>query len=368
VTSAPEREIRICLIIHNFIPGGMERVMAELAWHLSTKPGVDLHLLVYGYQRQFFYSLPDSIVLHEPDFTFNNSNRFWSTIRTSFFIRRTIQRVNPDTALSFGAYWNSFVLLSLLGLKIIIYISDRSRPDKNLGKWQEFLRKCFYPKASGFIAQTTRAAEIAKARKLNRNIRIIGNPIRKIQMDQTIERENIVLNVGRLIRTKNLDRIIRMFASIRMPGWKMVLVGGDAQGQNLMRELKQLVETLSAQDIIFFEGYQKDIESYYRRSKIFVFTSSSEGFPNVIGEALSAGLPVISYDCVAGPSEMINHRINGFLIPLFSDKVFSQRLKMLMENEKVLNQMSDNASQSTTKFLPDVMCERYFSFITENIQ
>ena len=96
---------------------------------------------------------------------------------------------------------------------------------------------------------------------------------------------------------------------------------------------------------------------------IFAFTSSSEGFPNVIGEALSSGLPVISYDCAAGPAEMIKDGENGFLTPVFDDILFQKRLQSLIDNEGLRNRMSENARRKIREFSIDKIGAEYYSFI-----
>jgi GalNAc-alpha-(1->4)-GalNAc-alpha-(1->3)-diNAcBac-PP-undecaprenol alpha-1,4-N-acetyl-D-galactosaminyltransferase len=356
-----------CFLIHSLSPGGMERVMAELLIYFSSKPGLQLHLVLFGHKRELFYNVPDNVIIHKPSFEFSNRFRFRHTLKTIFFLRRKVKNIKPDAILSFGEYWNNLVLLALYGLKYPVYISDRSSPLKNIGRFHSFLRKWLYPKAAGLIAQTHKAGEIAKKEKRNKNITVIGNPIREIKFDLAEKRQNIVLTVGRLIKTKNLDRLIRIFASIHLPGWKLVIVGGDAKGQDQLKELKALVKNLDAENIIEFAGYQKDIDSYYRRSKIFAFTSSSEGFPNVVGEALSEGLPVVSYDCVSGPSEMIENGKNGFLVPLFNDSLFLEKLKLLMESENLRETMALNAKVSLKKFNAETIGEQYYTFLTEKL-
>ena len=93
---------------------------------------------------------------------------------------------------------------------------------------------------------------------------------------------------------------------------------------------------MQLRDHIKLVGEQKDVEFYYKLADIFVFTSSVEGFPNVLGEALSSGLPVVSYDCIAGPADMITNGENGFLIPVFDDEQFSQKLLYLMESQELI--------------------------------
>lgn len=180
-------------------------------------------------------------------------------------------------------------------------------------------------------------------------------------------KENIILSVGRLINTKNHDRLINIFSKLNAPDWKLIIVGGDALGQNNLEILHKIVSDFDLDDRIILTGEQKNVDQYYGKGKIFAFTSSVEGFPNVIGEALSSGLPVVSYDCVAGPSEMICDGVNGFLVPVFNDKVFVEKLQILIDDERLLNQMSRNAQVSMNDFLIEQIGEEYYSFITSEI-
>lgn len=358
--------IKICLVIHSIGIGGMERVMHRLALNFSAKKGVKVHLVLIGKKREIVYSLPSSIRVHLPPFEFDESKRAASTLKTIWFLRKEVKEIDPDTVLSFGEYWNNLVLLALYGLPYPVFISDRSEPGKDLGKVQNFLRNMLYPKAGGYIAQTEEAKKVCLSEEWNNNIRVIGNPIRRIQSNGQVERENIILTIGRLIKTKHFDQLIKMFVQINNPDWKLMIVGGDAKKQNLSKELNTLINRLGAERSIFLEGEQKDVDMYYRKSKIFAFTSSSEGFPNVIGEALTAGLPVVAYDCMAGPSDMIKDNKNGFLVPLFDQEAFKSRLKDLMSDEKKRKTFHQNAQKGIQEYNPDEIAKKFYSFITDH--
>ncbi len=346
--------------------GGMERVMSELAVYFSTKSNIELHLILYGIKRDIFYQLPQNITIHKPVFEFNDSNRTTSSMKTLWFIRKKIIALNANAVLSFGESWNSFVLLALLGKKLPVYVSDRCQPNKDLGKKQEFLRRWLYPKAKGIIAQTDVAKDIYRKKNLHQNIKVIGNPIRNIIADSRVQKENIVLSVGRLITSKHHDELIRLFVRINQPGWKLIIVGDDALKQQNMIRLKMLIEDLDATDRVILAGSQSDVESYYRRSKIFAFTSSSEGFPNVIGEAQSAGLPVIAFDCIAGPADLIQNNQNGYLVPLFDYKQFEEKLAYLMNDKQLRESMGTNAQESVKQFEVSKIAEQFYRFIINN--
>lgn len=337
--------------------------MSELAEYFATRDNLEIHLVLYGITREQFYEVPESIKIHKPTFTFNNTFRFIYTVKTLFFLRKSVKKIGPGSVLSFGEYWNSLVLISLLGTGIRIYVSDRCQPDKSLGKLHNFLRKRLYPMASGIVAQTFRAKEIYNSQKLNRNIEVIGNPVRSITKTGDIEREKIILSVGRLIKTKNHNKLIEMFLKIAKPGWKLVIVGYDHLRQNISEDLNRIISENNAYDRVLLEGKRAEVETYYLKSSIFAFTSESEGFPNVIGEAMSAGMPVIAFDCIAGPSEMIKDNENGFLVPLFDYDSFRDKLEILMDNENLRIRFGELAREDIRQFSIEKIGSQYLNFI-----
>ena len=347
--------------------GGMERVMSQNITYFASRKKDELHLIMYGPGcKDFFFEVPKTVFVHTIDSDYNDTHRLLYACKAMLFIRRTIMNIKPDTILSFGEIWNNFVLLSLLGTKKNIYISDRCRPNKSFGKLHDTLRKWLYPKSTGIIAQTQKAKEIYLTQFHHDNIVVIGNPIRQIG-DRGIKRGNIVVSVGRLIDTKNFDQLIEIFAAIDAPDWKLVIVGGDALKQKNSIVLQEQINRLGLQERVILTGQQSDVESYLLRAKIFAFTSSSEGFPNVIGEAMSAGLPVVAYDCVAGPSDMIEDGMNGYLIPLFDKEKFTCKLRELMFDEESVERMGRYASQSIQRFNVNQVTEDYYHVITNTM-
>ena len=150
----------ICFVIHSLQAGGMERVMSEIINYISSKKEYNVHLVLYGIKRELFYSISDDIIIHKPEFEFDNSKRFYSTVKTVYFLRKTIKKINPISVLSFGERWNNIVLLSLIGVSVPVYVSDRSQPNKSLGFKDDLLRKLLYPRAKGVIVQTQKALDI----------------------------------------------------------------------------------------------------------------------------------------------------------------------------------------------------------------
>lgn len=357
--------LKIAFVIPSLTPGGMERVMSQVVNYVADNKTDEVHLVLYGKKSDIFYQLSKKIIVHTHDMVYDEKHRILYTFKTLKWLRKEIKAIAPDTILSFGEIWNNLVMIALTGLKYSIYLSDRCQPNKSFGRLHDTLRKWLYPKVTGIIAQTQKAKEIYQTQFNHNHIVIIGNPIRSIA-PRNIKKENIVVSVGRLISTKNFDQMIDIFTQIDDPDWKLVIVGGDALKQSNSAVLQQQIDKLGMRERIILAGTQKDVESYLLRSRIFAFTSSSEGFPNVVGEAMSAGLPVVAYDCVAGPNDMVVNDRNGYLIPLFDKDAFGVKLKYLMDNPQIAEVYGHNAKHDIKRFSADSIGEEFYKTITEN--
>ncbi len=357
---------RVCLVIPSLQPGGMERVMSELLHELAMNQKFELHLLLYGITREVFYTIPAAVHVHMPPFHFNNRYRAYYTLRTMRYLRKEIRAIAPATVLSFGEIWNNLVLLSLLGISIPVFVSDRSSPAKNLSAIQEHLRAALYKRANGIIVQTESARDIYRRKFAKKSIAVIANPIRQIQSTQNVQRENIVLTVGRLIESKHHYELIKLFLKINHLGWRLVIVGDDAQKQKVRRKLELLIRQMRAEDKVILTGTRRDVDDFYLRSKVFAFMSSSEGFPNVLGEAMAAGMPAIAFDCVAGPSDLITDGENGFLVSLFDYESYEAKLRLLMTDEDLRLRIGTEARASVKRFSVDRVAGQFQSFILHN--
>lgn len=341
--------------------------MSELAGYFYQRIDLKVHLILYGREPEAFYKVPPDIDIHRPGSDFNDKFRLTASVKRLVFLRRTIIGIIPDAVLSFGEYWNSFVLLAMFGLPYPVFVSDRCSPAMNFGTLHRILRRVLYRQAKGVIAQTEKAKSLYSSQYRNENICVIGNPIRKIEdHGLTYSREKIVLTVGRLIKTKHHDKMIEIFARISAPDWKLIIVGEDALKQNNMIHLKKLIRDLNMNDRIILAGNQSNVNDYYLRSKIFAFTSSSEGFPNVIGEAMSASLPVVAFNCVAGPEELVLNGRTGYLVSLFDYEEFEDRLRLLMEDEDLRIRLGAGGSEEIQKFSIDIIGTKFYDFIFKN--
>jgi GalNAc-alpha-(1->4)-GalNAc-alpha-(1->3)-diNAcBac-PP-undecaprenol alpha-1,4-N-acetyl-D-galactosaminyltransferase len=346
-----------CFILPSLVGGGMERVMVELANNFVEKRNAKVSFVLLRNAPKF-YILDSRIEIYEPQFRFNKKNLVFLSIRTLLFTRKTVRKINPDIVLSFGEKWNSINLISLLNTKYKVVISDRSSPNLKLSFIHKILRLILYKKAYGIIAQTVDAnLNLTKLIK-HKNIITIGNPIREIYKND-VERENIILNVGRFISTKQQWQLVEIFATINNDNWKLVFIGDGAH----FEEAKKRVNELGINYKVDFIGESKNVDEYYVKSKIFAFTSVLEGFPNALGEALNASLACISYDCLAGPKDLINHDENGYLIKINNKVEYAYRLELLMEDENLRKRFISNSNIKMKEFSIEDISTKFYNFL-----
>lgn len=103
---------------------------------------------------------------------------------------------------------------------------------------------------------------------------------------------------------------------------------------------------------------------YLANAEIFAFTSTSEGFPNALAEAMSAGLAVVAYDCMAGPSDLIDDGVNGYLVPENDEELFKKRLISLIENSELRKHFGQEAKNKIRRFYQKPIAKKFFDFIT----
>jgi GalNAc-alpha-(1->4)-GalNAc-alpha-(1->3)-diNAcBac-PP-undecaprenol alpha-1,4-N-acetyl-D-galactosaminyltransferase len=247
-------------------------------------------------------------------------------------------------------------------------ISERNDPlKKEIPPFWRLLRRLFYPLSINLITQTEKVKIIYRGMFKSQEISVLPNPIApslsKLR-DPNKEREKIILSVGRLNDDKRQWKIIEAYNTLNLKEWKLILIGKGPNEKKLMN----LIEKYNLSQNITILSNIKDIETYYNKSSIFVFTSKAEGFPNVLLEAMHFGLPSISTDCNFGPSEIIKDGENGFLVPVDDQEELNNKLSLLLNDAKLQKQFSKQAIESTKKYMSPVVTRQWELLINKYLK
>lgn len=183
-------------------------------------------------------------------------------------------------------------------------------------------------------------------------------------------RENVIITVARIdSQQKRQHLLIEAFNIVKncYPTWKVKIYGETDYDKKYYSYCLNLIKKYNLEDKVIFCGTSNDICKNLKRSKIFAFPSSFEGFSLAMTEAMGVGLPVVGYKSCTSISEIVKDGYNGFLC---DDGIedFAAKLKCLMFDDKLRKQMGENARESMKAFAPEKIWNAWDTLIQEAVE
>ena len=185
-----------------------------------------------------------------------------------------------------------------------------------------------------------------------KNVVCIGNVVYASHENHEIQREKVIIHVGRLDRkVKRQHLALEAFSRIAndYPEWKLKLVGGDSVPTNYLDEMREYVIGHKLNSRVIFAGKCENVYPELISASIFVFPSLYEGFGMSLCEAMSAGLPVIGFENTPGVSELIQDGVNGILCNN-SVESLADAYRLLILDEKLREDMGRNGKYFVAQF------------------
>ena len=146
-------------------------------------------------------------------------------------------------------------------------------------------------------------------------------------------------------RVKQIDHLLRAYAQTSQK-WPLVICGSGS----LLHEYKDLSAGLGIAGKVHFVGFQPNPFAFMYHAKFTVLSSAFEGLPNVLIESLACETPVVSYNCVSGPDEIVVHEHNGLLVDNQNIAALGNAINRMMTEEDFLAHCKKNALNSVQKF------------------
>lgn len=331
--------MKICFLAISLLPGGAERVISVLANALVNRNYQVSIVLISN--EPVFYTLDSRINMVHLDLERKNKNFFDALANNYIRIKAVVtilRKIGPDILIGFMPYSNVVSIFAGRILNIPVILSERSNPyyDPVTFFWR-IGRKIFYRFAHCLILQTERVKHYF--RKYGVPMEIIENPLREL-VYYPIERERIILGIGRLASEKGFDRLIQAYRDLNSD-YKLLILG---EGEERAR-LEQLITSLQLTDKVVLVGLVRDIDAYLSKAAIFVLCSKYEGFPNVLCEAMAHGVACVSFNCDYGPEALIVNHVNGVLVENGNVNALSAVLQTLIDCPEQRIALGDNAKK-----------------------
>ena len=361
----------ISILIYSLASGGAERQVSILLKELSTIYNITLVLM----NDTIFYEVPKNveIVFLEKSNPFENGIK--KLLKLPFLglkYKKILKEKQIEVSLSFmnrPNYVNVFARLFGSGAKTII--SERIAPSMEYqtsslkDKISRFLIKILYKKADIVLCNSKGIQQDLNNWNIM-NVKVIYNMLNFKCIENKKYEKFTFINIGRLEPQKNHQLLIKAFKKANIDAELLIIGEGY-----LRKDFEILIEKLGLKDKVKLLGRQNNPAKFLAKADGFVFSSSYEGFPNVLLEALACELPIISTDCKSGPREILAPNTEykdlkdieiaeyGVLTPVGDVEKMREAMKMMYENETLRDKLKSKAKKRANDFSVEKIIKKW---------
>lgn len=349
-----------------YCPGGMERVLLnKVRWIRENTPWQVIIVTTDQEGRKPFYDFPEGVRIVDLGINYSRGNSLSPFGKiTDYFHRRKLHRrrlsdflmqERPDLTITLYPSEASFVPDIKDGSKKILefHYSKNFRLQYNrqglLGladKWRTRADEKLVRRFDRFVVLTNQDArdwgDIP-------NMSVIPNAAIPLSSEHSDCLSRRVIAVGRLDYQKGFDRLIK--------AWRLVMDKGltdwhlDIFGQGEWKDyLNGIIQENNLGNCVTVNAPVSDIAAQYTSSSLLAMSSNYEGFPMVMIEAMSCGLPVVTFDYKCGPRDIITPEVNGLIVPNGDIQAFADALVRVMTHTEMRRDMGRAALAVTERY------------------
>jgi len=346
--------MRIVLAISSLGSGGAERVVALLAGGLAARDH-EVWLVTLTQSGDDFFTLDPRVrrlglglIGDSP----NMLHGLWANARRLRALRRVVSTVEAHAVVSFMTSMNVLAILACVRLRVRVIVSERTDPaaHREARVWTA-LRSMLYQHADVVVVQTERIAEWFRKRlRKSARVVVISNPVAPVSdfEPDVCESQPYILAAGRLTHEKGFDLLIRAFAIARAQTrqLRLVIAGDGPEGQHL----RDLAVELGLGTRVSFRGRVRELSALMKAATAFILPSRYEGFPNVLLEALVAGVPCVAADCPGATREILADGAYGLLVPPEDPGALAEAINLIATDSELHKRFSGAGAAAIERY------------------
>lgn len=354
------------------MPGGIERAIVNTV-NLFAGNKHPVTLIILDDIETSFYPIHPAVSIKQYPLLFgitekgNKLSRKIQFIRDIKKLKAILKKLKADTLIATEYPFAISAIMSGAKKYSNVYSWEHHHYDwLTKSFFWKFLYNNFYPKLDGIVCLNKTEAEHFSQfapvsiipNFINASLELRSFPSQNSETSKggvlqssivTTSNTKTILSVGWLIHRKGIDFIMQAakIIFIKHPDWKWKIIGEGERKKELLEFIKK--EKLEDK-LILQQPVSSNIDDEYCNASIFVLASRFEAFPMVLLEAMSFGVPCISFDCLSGPSDIITNNEDGILVEKENPSKLADAIIKLIDDESLRNEMSEKAFINIQRF------------------
>ena len=366
------------LFINSMYGGGAERIMLILAQSLADA-GKEVWLVTRKGEETDFYKADSRI--HRISLSsglVHGKLKAWIRVFADVWALRTIIKKHAiGNVFAMMPIESIISIVATAGLSSRLIVAERNYPPAEpFGRVWHFLRKHLYKYPELVAVQTQGIANWVLEHTRAKRVEIIPNPVSYPlspnspvvpPADYIVQGQQFFLAVGSKARQKGFDMLVEAFStSAPHHQWNLVILGLDSNSGEDARQVELQIEEanqkLGKQRILAIKR-AGNVGDWYACADAFVLSSRYEGFPNVLLEAMSYGLPVISFRCMTGPEDMITDGESGLLVEFENVPLLADGMVRLAQDVDFRKRLGSNATEVRQRFSREFILAKWLDLL-----
>jgi len=343
--------------------GGIPRVVSLLSDSLIKTGLFEIHVVAYLQEDDTVIGYNWNPAVKFEALLLKPSPMKKGIFKANKLLRTLLKDNEIETLVSCGSLFGPLGVLSTMFSKINLIYWDHSNYFENTSHNFKIKSKNFTARFADVVVPSTKHDKVNYQKHTNaKRIVQIYNPIdvklENLQHQYKLNSKKII-SVGRLKKQKNFIQLVDVAKIVleNHPEYCWHIFGAGENHQKIQDKI--IANNLEGKLVLM--GQSNDLYTIYKDYVMMVMTSLYEGFPMTLLEGMSNKLPLVSFDILTGPNEIITDGVNGYLIPPFNIEQMAAKISALIESDDLRASFSKRNKDYIDEFNTAAITDKWVS-------